>query len=204
MLLFIDCETSGLPDHNLPIAHPSQPHIVQLAAWLGQWEEGVLRHHSSLNSIIRPEGWTIHPHAERVHGISLERAHAVGEPLSEVLHRLFSLVLLADGASGGVHGSLIAHNLPFDNRMLLCEAERAHLDASSLGLLRPFCTMRALTPRMRLPGRRPGEYKWPRLEEAFAYCFPARPSPSDAHSAMGDVLTCKDIYLHGFSEGWWK
>jgi len=215
MLLFIDTETSGLPDFNLPVTHPSQPHIVQLAAWLGEIDTDkqdarramgdhtpLLRHHSSLNAIIRPTDWTIHPAAERVHGITLERARAVGEDLSDVLRRLYELVALADEDGLGVHGTLIAHNLSFDTRMLLREIGALGLDPAPLGLLRPFCTMRALTARMRLPGRHPGQYKWPSLAEAHRFCLGR--DFDDAHTAMGDVLACRDIYLKGRSEGWWK
>lgn len=208
MLLFIDTETSGLPDFSLPVDHPSQPHIVQLAAWLGEWDEAggsdispELRHHSSLNAIIRPTDWTIHPAAERVHRISLERARAMGEDLADVLQRLYELVAAADHDGLGVHGTLVAHNLSFDNRMLLRESAAANIDPAPLSRLRPFCTMRALTPRMRLPGRHPGNYKWPRLDEAHRFCFGR--DFDDAHSAMGDVLACRDIYTHGYSEGWW-
>jgi DNA polymerase-3 subunit epsilon len=212
MLLFIDTETSGLPDFTLPLIHPSQPRVVQLAAWLGEWEEKVqmldeelgivtheLRHHASLNAIIRPApGATIHPRAEAVHGISLERARAVGEDLGDVLRRLYELVTLA---SADPTSTLVAHNLPFDNNMLLIESAHAGFDPTPLSYLRPFCTMRALTDRMRLPGRFPGKYKWPNLAEAHRFCLGR--DFDDSHSAMGDVLACRDIYIHGRTEGWW-
>lgn len=220
MLLFIDTETSGLPDFTLPVDHPSQPHIVQLAAWLGDFTiefendgpprsdgiqftlpKQVLCHHSSLNAIIRPTDWTIHPAAERVHGITLERARAVGEDLSDVLRRMYELVALADDDGLGVHGTLIAHNLPFDHRMIMRDCATVGVDPTPLSHLRPFCTMRALTPRMRLPGHFPGKYKWPNLAEAHRYCLGR--DFDDAHSAMGDVLACRDIYVHGRGEGWW-
>jgi DNA polymerase-3 subunit epsilon len=217
MLLFIDTETSGLPNTALPVDHPSQAHIIQLAAWLGTNEEvkhplddefiiiaRELRHVASLNAIIRPTDWTNQPAAERIHGISIERARAVGEDLREVLFRLLSLVHDADEDGLGVHGTLIAHNLSFDHRMLLREFAYIKENPTSLSRLRPFCTMRALTPRMRLPSRRPGTYKWPTLDEAYHYCFPGSPrNTATRHSAMGDVLECKDIYLYGRSEGWW-
>jgi DNA polymerase-3 subunit epsilon len=210
MLLFIDTETSGLPDFTLPLTHPSQPRVVQLAAWLGEEydegmlppeQKGALRHHSSLNAIIRPApGATIHPAAERVHGISLERARAVGEDLGDVLRRLYELVALAS-TDDPASSTLVAHNLPFDNNMLLIESAHAGFDPTPLSYLRPFCTMRALTTRMKLPGRYPGKYKWPNLAEAHRFCLGR--DFDDAHSAMGDVLACRDIYIHGRTEGWW-
>src|SRR6185295_11578100 len=106
-----------------------------------------------------------------------------------VLRRFYELVAQADGDGLGVHGTLVAHNLPFDNRMLLRASASAGVDPSPLSLLRPFCTMRALTPRMRLPGRHPGQYKWPSLDEAHRFCFPhAERDTAARHSAMGDLL----------------
>lgn len=200
MILVIDTETSGLLNSSLSLSHPSQPHIVQLAAWLGDFDRGgdclcIF----SFNAIIRPDGWTISSGAEAVHGISQERAKAVGEPLAEVLHHFYDIVSKAATESTT---QLVAHNLRFDHQMLLRDS--AGFDSSTLGLLQPFCTMIALTPRMRLPGRYPGKYKWPKLEEAHQFCF-GTPSPSaDRHTAMGDVLVCRDIFLHGRREGWWR
>jgi DNA polymerase-3 subunit epsilon len=54
---------------------------------------------------------------------------------------------------------------------------------------------------MKLPGRYPGKYKWPNLAEAHRFCLGR--DFDDAHSAMGDVLACRDIYIHGRTEGWW-
>ncbi len=210
MLLFLDTETTGLPDFNLPITHPSQPHIVQIAAWLGEPPVGrdyapmlECRHVASLNAVIRPSGWEVGAHAERIHGISTRYALAFGEDLAHTLRRFFEMVKLADDKENGCSGTLIAHNLPFDHRMLTADAARAGLDATPLGLLKPFCTMRALTPRMRLPGKWPGKYKWPNLTEAHRFCFPDTADFDNKHTAMGDLLACKDIYLHGLTEGWW-
>lgn len=205
MFLFIDTETSGLPDFNLPVNHPAQPHIVQIAAWLGDDKsmvDGDIRYEASLDAVIRPTDWTIHPKAAAVHGITLERARAVGEDLRDVLRRLYELVALADEDGLGVHGTLVAHNLSFDHRMILRDSECAGIDPTSLSRLRPFCTMRALTARMRLPGRHPGQYKWPSLSEAHQFCLGR--DFDDAHTAMGDVLACRDIYLHGRSQEWWR
>ncbi len=209
MLLFIDTETTGLPDKRLPRTHPAQPRIVQLAAWLGEemndprvTVNGVspLRHVASLNAIIRPAGWTIPERATTVHGFTTERALALGEDAESVLARLLLLIAQADYASPG-EALLIAHNFDFDYWMLLAELIHADLPTYQPALLHPFCTMKALTPRMRLPGRWPGQFKWPSLAEAHRYCFDR--DFDNAHTAMGDVLACKDIYLHGRSQSWW-
>lgn len=206
--LFIDTETSGLPDFKLPIDHPSQPHLVSIAAWQGSWDDATqsIIHFASLNAVIRPDGWTSHPRALAVHRITDEYARAFGEPLNEVLARLFTLVTATDDGSNG--GQLIAHNHSFDHRMILRACAEAHVDSSPLGLLRPFCTMRALTDRIRLPprpGAPPGSYKWPTLDESYQFIF-NRPVPSreNGHEAMVDLLGCKDIFEEGKRREWWR
>lgn len=211
MHLFIDTETSGLPDFKLPPDHPSQPHIVSLAAWLGDWwpEIDEMRHVASLNTIIKPRGYHFDPGAVRVHKITEEYALAFGEDADVALTRLYALIEQA-AASGG-DALIVAHNFSFDHRMILREMSHVGMDTTPLGALRPFCTMKALTQRMRLPhtsGRSfPGRdsYKWPRLDEAYAFVFDGAPVPGreDKHDAMSDTLGCKDIYVEGKRREWW-
>lgn len=206
--LFIDTETSGLPDFKLPPDHPSQPHIVSIAAWRGTWDAdtATMTHSASLNAVIRPDGWHIAPAAQVVHGITEEYARSFGKPLADVLGRLLTLVHDTDDGSNG--GQLIAHNFSFDHRMLVRDFAHASLDAAPLGFLRPFCTMKALTQRMRLPPSSPraprGSYKWPKLDEAYQYMFNRDvPGRENGHEAMVDVLGCKDIYCEGKRREWW-
>lgn len=212
MYLFIDTETSGLPDFRAPPDAPHQPHIVSLAAWLGEECEhgvlppGTLHHVASLNAVIRPDSWHIEPAAERVHKITNEYARSFGEPLNDVLIRFTTLVTDAFEASSD--SLLIAHNHSFDARMLLRDFAYAGRDPVIVNLLRPFCTMKALTPRMRLPPTSPraprGSYKWPKLDEAYQFLFD-RPVPGreDRHDAMADVLGCKDVWEEGRRREWW-
>jgi DNA polymerase-3 subunit epsilon len=198
-LLFIDCETTGLPNYSLPVDHPSQPRIVQLAAVLHDDDDDGVGFVASLNAIIRPDGWTVPAAATAVHRITTERAYAIGEPLHDVLLSLLSLIERADP------GRLIAHNFNFDHRMLLREASADNMPelTSTVSLLSPFCTMLSLTDRMKLPGRY-GKHKWPSLAEAYQYVF-AQPSDEPGrHSAMGDVLSCRDIFFEGRRREWWR
>jgi DNA polymerase-3 subunit epsilon len=206
--LFIDTETSGLPDFKLPIDHPSQPHLVAIAAWRGDWEEDeqVISYRGSINAIVKPDGWLSHPRALAIHGITDEYARAFGEPLSDILTRLLDLVADADDGANG--GQLIAHNHSFDHRMLLRSFAETRQDSSPLGLLRPFCTMRALTDRIRLPARPgapPGSFKWPTLDEAYQWLFNRDvPGRENGHEAMVDLLGCKDIFEEGKRREWWR
>jgi DNA polymerase III epsilon subunit-like protein len=195
-VLIIDCETTGV--------NPKEARLVQLAAYHMAAEPPwtFLR---QVNAIVRPEGFDIPAGASEIHGISTERARREGRHLGEVLDELLSLALDAS-ADPGRAGWLVAHNLTYDATIINCELDRAGLSIFALAELLPFCTMRSLETRCKLPGRWPGKFKWPTLHEAYRHCFGASPDVEKlgaAHSAMGDVLACRDIYIHGFEQGWW-
>jgi DNA polymerase-3 subunit epsilon len=209
MMLFIDTETTGKIEFKLPLTHPSQPRLVQLAAYLAEDSPDTgerCRHVASINEIVRPDGWTIPAEAERVHGISTERARSLGLPLDEVMARLAALVSRADASM--LDGRFIAHNVAFDMRVLLSEYARIGREdlAMNLNSLRPFCTMQSLTARMRLPSKWGGRnsYKWPTLDEAYRFCFAREIVDRETHSAMVDLMACRDIFNHGREQEWWR
>lgn len=207
MLLFVDTETTGKLDFKLPLLHPSQPRLVQLGAQLvddTDEETSGQRVVRSLDVIVRPDGWTISKEVSKIHGITHEQALAFGRPMEEVLSTLVGFLTDADEGAG--KGRFIAHNIKFDSSVLLSEFGRAdNTDAMHVfNLLRPFCTMQSLTQRMKLPGKF-GKYKWPKLDEAYQFCFgTAVPGREEHHGAMVDLLACKDIFFHGRSQEWWR
>jgi len=55
--------------------------------------------------------------------------------------------------------------------------------------------MKSSTDICRLPGKIPGKYKWPSLQEAYKMFID--PNGFDgAHDAMVDVNACLKVYLH--------
>ena len=73
MFLIFDTETTGLPlDYNAPIERTDNwPRVVQIA-WQLHDERGELI--EVKNFIIKPVGYSIPYNAEKIHGISTERA----------------------------------------------------------------------------------------------------------------------------------
>ena len=200
MIVFTDTETSGLVNFALPVDHPSQPHIVQIAALLCDDDADctVVR---TFQSLIKPYGWLIEPAAENVHHISAEYATKFGEALEDVMTQFYSIVADADDGEG----RLVGHNLPFDQRMILRDTYTLdRFDPRFINNLRPFCTMRAMTPRCRLPSKFRGQFKWPKLEEAYEHMFDRKPPTDTAHSALGDTLACRDIFVEGRRREWWR
>lgn len=185
MKLFIDTETSGLPDFNQRARHPSQPHLVQFAALMldDDWKEM-----QSVNMLIKPEGWTIPKEASDVHGITNEKALAEGQPEAQVGATALAMMKQAK--------ILIAHNITFDKFLLRIAMRRFDLiqDADDMWWksFPTFCTMRATTSICKLLGPNNSSYKWPKLSEAYKHLF--NEELQGAHDAMADVRACARIY----------
>ena len=124
--------------------------------------------------IVYPEGFTIPSAAQRIHGISTERARSEGRPATDVLSRL------SDAAKQA--SVIAAHNASFDGSVLAVEYIR-------LGLPPPFepqemiCTMRQTADYCCIPG--PYGNKWPTLEELYGFLF--NETLSGTHDAGVDV-----------------
>jgi DNA polymerase-3 subunit epsilon len=171
--LFFDTETSDLPDYRSgPGKH--QPHVVQLCAVLvdGTTQE-------TLTTLVQPAGWAIHPGAQDVHGISVERALAEGVPIAQAVESFDAMLRRA--------GLAVAHNVKFDR--LLMDSEYLRLGRKA-AWPPTFCTMEACTDILKIPNFR--GYKWPTLEQAYRHFF-KRPL-TGAHDAGADVQACRAIF----------
>lgn len=104
---------------------------------------------------------------------------------------------------------LVAHNLPFDARVLdaLCEREIPNKDGLSLSLSSPrhrMCTMHLSTPVLKLPrmsgsqnspkGEKDANgFKSPSLKEAYSFFHPNK-ELENAHDALADAEACLSIF----------
>ncbi len=176
MYLIFDTETTGLPvNRKAPLTDfDNWPRIVQIA-WQLHDPKGKLI--SSQNFIVKPEGFTIPFNAEKVHGISTERASKEGHPLAKVLNK-FS----ADLEKANL---IIGHNIEdFDIKIIGSEYLRLGLPDAIAGKAtydtqlktRDFCAIRS---------GRAGKFKWPSLAELHEKLFGKK--FEDAHDAAYDV-----------------
>ena len=185
-ILFFDTETTGFAKDKVPLDHPSQPHLLQLAAWLdddGGNVRGAVNLLIAVGDIIIPDG------AFAVHGISNQVANDFGVSPLTTLGIFHGLVSRAD--------TIVAHNIDFDMKIMkiaytrLDKLARFTADIQS----KPqFCTKVAATDLCKLPspyGR--GGYKWPTLDEAYRILVNAE-GFSGAHDAMNDVMACRSLY----------
>lgn len=190
-ILFYDTETSGLPLFSSPSEHPDQPHIVQLGASLVDADSR--RVISSIDLIVRPDGWEIPAEVAKVHGITTESALQVGVSEETAVQALLDLERVALYR--------VAHNESFDARILRIACMRfKNSELADEWKARPTkCTAQMSTPilalpptdRMRAAGRH--HNKTPNLGEAYRF-FTGRELVG-AHSAMVDVKACIDVFF---------
>ncbi|NMG64337.1 3'-5' exonuclease [Azoarcus indigens] len=189
-IFFYDTETTGLPDFKAPSEAAHQPHLVQLAALLvdPHSRETI----ASMDVIVRPLGWTIPDDVATVHGITTEQATAVGVSESIALGLFLDL--------WGCAGVRIGHNEQFDARIIRIAQHR--FDCGDLDAWKGAateCTARLATPICQIPPTdkmvKAGftKFKTPNLSEAYRHFTGL--ALQNAHSAMADVMACRDIYF---------
>ncbi len=181
MYLFFDTETTGLPRNwNAPVSDLGNwPRLVQIA-WLLYDDDG--RKVLGQDYIVKPLGFTIPQEAALIHGITTEKAEKDGAPLRSVLED-FSAVI-------GRAGYLVAHNMRFDEKIVVAEFLREGV-ADKLYQTRKICTMTAATDFCKLPGNY-GGYKWPKLSELHFKLFGEE--FDEAHNAAVDIEACAKCF----------
>ena len=179
MYLFFDTETSNFRNKQIPLDHPDQGRVVQLAALL---MDDNFTEIASFKTLIKPSGWRISPGAESVHKISQKQCEMYGIPVKLAIDMFGNMLSVADVA--------IAHNSPFDIDMVDTEAFLAN--STMFKWKETFCTMRATTDLCKLESKVKGKYKWPKLIEAYQHLF--KKSFDKAHDAMADVRACSEIF----------
>lgn len=190
LALVYDTETTGLPDFKAPSESPHQPHIVQLGARLLDLDTREII--STLDVVIRPDGWEIPAEVSDIHGITTEKALAVGVSESLAMGMLLDMWERAE--------CRIGHNEGFDARIVRIAQHRfddARIDAWKAGVAQ--CTQIIATPILKLPPTAKmlkagfNKHKSANLSEAYEF-FTGR-QLVNAHSALADVDACIAVYF---------
>jgi DNA polymerase III epsilon subunit-like protein len=191
MILVYDVETTGLPDFKARSNDPNQPHLVQIAL-IRHADDGTEARAKTM--IIKPNGWTISPEVTAIHGISHERAMDEGVPENEAVAAYIM--------SQGVCSLRVAHNTPFDDRIMRIAMTRYGIERDFIEAIEKrasFDTCAAAKPILKLP---PTERqiaagftgpKSPNLGEAIKHFF-GEELPG-AHDALVDARACARIYF---------
>ena len=194
LALAYDTETSGLPLFSEPSEHPDQPHIVQLGALLVDLD--TWKTISSIDVIVRPEGWTIPDEVAAIHGITTERAMDLGISESMALGMLLELW----GEARSERRLRIGHNESFDARIVRIALMRFEDEplADQWKAGQAECTQLLSTPILKLPPTekmlRAGFKKNKSANLREAYEFFTGQQLVDAHSAMADAQACLTVY----------
>ena len=173
--LVFDTETTGLPANaNAPVSDSDNwPRMVQIA-WQLHDENGDLL--ENFDYIIKPEGYDIPFNAQKIHGISTEKALAEGHDLKTILDK-FNAVL-------NEKPILVGQNIAFDIPIVGAEFYRKSID-NSIAELPLVDTAQVGTNYCAIPGGPGGGFKYPKLaelyEKLFGYTF------DEAHNAAADV-----------------
>jgi DNA polymerase III subunit alpha len=175
MYLIFDTETTGLPKRDdAPLTDfDNWPRLVQIA-WQLHDGEGKLIH--AKNFIVKPEGFSIPYNAQKVHGISTERALNEGKDLKLVLNEFAEALTQTD--------LVVGHNVEFDLNIVGAEYLRNALE-NALEPKKWLCTKISSTDYVAIPGGKGGRFKWPTLTELYVKLF--NEGFEDAHDAAYDV-----------------
>ena len=141
MFLIFDTETTGLPKRdNAPVNEVDNwPRVVQIAWQLHDAAGDLTEHH---NLLIQPDGFEIPYSAEKIHGISTEKALEFGLPLRDALKKFNESVEKSS--------ILVGHNIRFDINALGAELIRSGIETDFLQK-QQVCTMRSSTDYLKLP-----------------------------------------------------
>ena len=186
LLLFADCETTGIPDFAAPAEDPKQPRIASMAGILVERQSRKVL--TSWHLWVRPDGWEMPKELsdKMQNGLTQEALLKYGVPIDLVLN-----LLLHAADRGAVP---VFHNAHFDAKMLRIEFRRefpehpyANFDIAGGGLP-TICTYKSTPDECR---RARGDKK---LGTVYTWLTGKAP-PANAHSAMADACMVRDVFF---------
>ncbi len=136
------------------------------------------------NYTVRPDGFTIPYTAEKIHGISTEKALKEGLDLKDVLDEFYIDVERAT--------FLVGHNIDFDINIVGAEYYRLGIENGFMQKPR-LDTKEESTDYCALPGGKGGKFKWPNLSELHWKLF--NEGFGEAHNASADVVATARCFL---------
>jgi len=207
--LVFDVETTGLlprgKRNNEPTPINEYPHIIQLSFAIYDYsQKKIVQQYDSYVDI--DDSIEISETITELTGITREICKTKGRPIVEILEKFYEAYMFCQ--------ILVAHNMDFDEKMILIEIERnrpyimdhkphCFMTFNSMyekvhGIER-FCTMKNgidvcnILVESKFPGRSPRK-KWPKLIELHSKLFGEK-SVNGLHNSMIDVLVCLSCYL---------
>lgn len=179
----IDTEGSGLFDFKLPADHPSQPRLAALGMILLKEDLSVDEVYSAL---VKPDGWSMHPDATKVNGLTDEILHAQGKPVAEVLG------VYAQAIKEGF--AIVAFNAQHDCKTMRAEFRRAGMP-DLFEQTKNICVMRKANGVILKANGKKG---WPTLAECRTFLGLAN---DGAHTAGADASAALAVFRYLLAQG---
>lgn len=199
-ILVLDVESTGLPiSWNEPSSNVDNwPRVIEIAFELFDETGKTLL---KVIELIAPDGWEIptkeifiakgdsEPEAIKKaqfwvdHGFDTETCKLLGKPMPEVLKQFAAAYDECD--------LMVCHNTGYDKSVVSAELIRYGIRVK--GKKPDFCTKLEGEEICKLPGKIPGKYKWPTLDELYNHLFGK--SFIGAHAAGNDIQATKECYL---------
>jgi DNA polymerase III epsilon subunit-like protein len=198
--IVLDTETSGLPlfPHGPPglFYHPgymyayNRARVIEVAWQVIVSATTIASHHTTLVLPEQRSSFSIHPDAQRIHGISpkMLMAEEVASTTSMLLH-LCSVISKRPTV-------MVGHNVAFDWHVLMSEAIRVDCRRAIrvLSMTPIRCTMYETTIFCGL--KRSGNLpKWPTLLQLAQRLFGSDFAPGKQHRALADVLLTSKCFV---------
>ncbi len=193
MALFLDTETSGLPDtHNLRwgvypyykhLDKYSKARIVQFSMLITDKQ---FKFEDVKDYVIKREGFDITN--EEFHGITNDISDNIGVSFDTVAVEIFYEQLKKVS-------HIIAHNIAFDVGVIKSELYRRklHYIIDELDKKTLLCTMKHMKPILKIINQY-GNYKNPSLNEIYKYNF--NKDVENAHNSLYDVSNLHKVVRH--------
>ena len=187
-VLFFDTETSGFLKKALAADDPDQSWTVQIGAILATSKKEL----GKMNTLIQANGREINYHAEKIHGISVDKADEEGVTEVDAAEEFGLLLRQAD--------LIVCHNFDFDWAFVYQLLERTIDDVSDEARsafyldVPHFCTMKDKAVKQFVQAKNvKGNLKWPKLIELHEKLF--NKGFDGAHDAFADITATKDCFF---------
>ena len=185
LFLVFDTETTNLPLWTQPSGDPGQPHIVELAASLVNYDTREIV--SSVHLLAKPDGWAISQEVIDVHGITNEHAELVGVSEEMILHIFLALWLRASFR--------VAHEQSFDARIIRIALKRFGYPEDFIETFKAApsrCTCVESTAMCQIKKKDGKGIKKPKLSEAYKHV--TGKELEGAHRATVDTAACLEVF----------
>lgn len=190
MILFLDTETTGLPNRQSMSPYSVVwPRLVEIA-WIECDNNGTVE--SEYDYIIKPDSFKIPRCASVVHGITTEKASKYGIQVRDAL-KLFYKSLNRSTLCVG-------HNIDFDIDVITAEYIRSGFHFEHLRCLwkQTTCTMKSSANFCKIKTGS-GHHKYPKLSELYTTLFGK--TYENQHNALSDARACMRCYFELHQRG---